>query len=118
MGIDPAWAEYFESIAAGTLGRALLTETPFLEVQIPAELADRAQQAWERRANRGSRVVAGEEGEEARAQRLRAWALAVTGLAVLETGRRDGDLVRLRLPAAAFARAICAAVDDDAAKDL
>jgi hypothetical protein len=118
MSIDPAWAEYFESSAAGALGRALLAEKPFLEVHIPAELAETARLAWDRQVSGGSPVLAAEEGDAARAQRLRAWALAVTGLAVLETGRRQGEIVRLQLPAAAFARAICAAIDDDAAEDL
>jgi hypothetical protein len=117
MSVDPGWYEYFESAAAGTLGRSLLAERPFVEVHIPAELAQRAREAWERQASQGRHGVVG-ESEAARTQRLRAWAFAVTGLAVLETGRRDGGPVLVTLPTAAFSRAVCAAIDDDAAEDI
>ena len=107
----------FHSFALGTLGQVLLTEQPFLEVRIPAEMAAQARSAWERQKDRKLEIVAG-ESEQRHADRLRAWAFALVGLAVIESGRPQDKFVEVRLPAVAFSRAICAAVDDDAAQDI
>jgi len=107
----------FDSHALVTLGQALLADCPFVDVRIPVEMADRARSAWERQTDRRWEIVVG-ESEPRRAERLRAWAFALVGLAVMETGRQRGEFLEVRLPASAFSRAICAAVDEYAAEDM
>ncbi|MFI5099066.1 MAG: hypothetical protein ACHQE5_00890 [Actinomycetes bacterium] len=107
-----------ESDAVGliTVGRHLLYDQPFVDAVLPTDLADRAASAWERQTRLEGRVALAETGEE-RAVRYQAWALAQIGLAVLQTGEKRGDLVRVRLPTAAFSRAVCAIVDDPTEDD-
>ncbi len=107
----------FDSVTLGTLGTVLLADQPFLDVRIPADMADRARSAWERQRERTWEIIAGET-EQRRTERIRAWAFALVGLAVMEAGQRQDESVQVRLPAAVFSRAVCAAVDDDAAEDL
>jgi hypothetical protein len=116
MASEVPEGDEWDAVALITVGRQLLDDQPFLAAVLPTELADRAVSAWERQARLGRRVALAETGEE-RAVRYRAWALAIIGLAVVETGEKLGDLVRVRLPTAAFSRAVCAIVDDESGDD-
>jgi len=107
----------FASDALVTLGQVLLADSPFVDVRIPVEMADRARSAWERQKDRASETLLG-ESEPVRTERVRAWAFALVGLAVMETGRQRSEFVEVRLPASAFSRAICAAMDEYAAEDM
>ena len=71
----------------------------------------------ERQKVRSWEIVVG-ESELQHTERLRAWAFALVGLAVMESGRQQGEFVEVRLPAAAFSRAICAAMDEYADEDI
>jgi hypothetical protein len=105
-----------DAVGLLTVGRQLLNDQLFVEAVLPSELADRAVSAWERQARLAQRDPLAET-EAKRAVRLQAWALAQIGLAILETGEKHRGVVRARLPTAAFARAVCAIVDDQSEDD-
>jgi hypothetical protein len=101
-----------DSVALSTVGRRLLDDQPFVRAELPIDLADRAVSAWKRQSKgKGWTHLIETEGE--RVLRDRAWALALIGLSILESGQRRGHLIVARLPTAAFSQAVCATIADD-----
>src|SRR5512142_2621024 len=87
------------------VGRHLASLVPFIDVTLPATLADAAIAAW----NRDEDGPAIEESDEQRRLRGRAADLALLGRVVSERGRHAGGEVMVRLPVVHFAAAIAAA---------
>jgi hypothetical protein len=82
---------------------------PTVEIRLPAELARRAAQAWQRDDEQDDSLA-----RESRAQaaiRDKAATLALIGLAITESGRHDGAEVVVRLSADLVGGAVAAADD-------
>jgi hypothetical protein len=77
-----------------------------VEVRLPRELADAAAAAWDRDDLDEAPETTGQ-----RVARERAGSLALIGLAVQETGRREGNHVIVALDAGLIALAVSASDD-------